>query len=110
MVESMKNNPHVDWATSVLIIKREGVNHQIYPNSVDQLLRDQVFVRITETLDKKENLKAIDWDSCQYEIIHFKDHQDTFTPQDCDIVAHHLEIFKEALPGLPPEKHIQHSI
>ncbi|KAJ9065915.1 hypothetical protein DSO57_1014750, partial [Entomophthora muscae] len=56
--------------------------------------------------DKKENLKAIDWDSCQYEIIHFKDHQDTTTPQDCKIVACHPEIFKEALPGLPPEKHI----
>ncbi|KAJ9056687.1 hypothetical protein DSO57_1030403 [Entomophthora muscae] len=31
-----KNNPHVDWATSVLTIKREGVNHQIYPDSVCQ--------------------------------------------------------------------------
>ncbi|KAJ9071070.1 hypothetical protein DSO57_1000746 [Entomophthora muscae] len=54
-----KNNPHVDWATSVLTIKRRGVNHQIYPDSVDQLLRNHVFVSITETLDKKENLKAI---------------------------------------------------
>ncbi|KAJ9060469.1 hypothetical protein DSO57_1030638 [Entomophthora muscae] len=105
-----KNNPHIDWATSVLTIKREGVNHQIYPDSVDQLLRNHVFVRITETLVKKENLKTIDWDSCQYKIIHFKDHQDTSTPQDCKIVACHPEIFKEALPGMPPEKHIQHSI
>ncbi|KAJ9058046.1 hypothetical protein DSO57_1016387 [Entomophthora muscae] len=101
-----KNNPHVDWATSVLTVKCEGVNHQIYPDSVDQLLCDHVFVRITKTLDEKENLKAIDWDSCQYEIIHFKDHQDTFTPQDCKIVARHPEIFKEALPGLSPECHV----
>ncbi|KAJ9080034.1 hypothetical protein DSO57_1029335 [Entomophthora muscae] len=99
-----------DWATSVLTIKREGVNHQIYPDSVDQNLHNHVFVRITETLDKKENLKTIDWDSCQYKIIHFKDHQDTATPQDCKIVARHPEIFKEALPRLPPEKHIQHYI
>ncbi|KAJ9090225.1 hypothetical protein DSO57_1004480 [Entomophthora muscae] len=55
-----KNNPHIDWATSELTIKCEGVNHQIYPDSVDQLLRNHVFVCITETLDKKENLKAID--------------------------------------------------
>ncbi|KAJ9052696.1 hypothetical protein DSO57_1031781 [Entomophthora muscae] len=78
-----KNNPHVDCVTSVLTIKREGFNHQIYPDSVDQLLCNHVFVRIMETLDKKENLKAIDWDSCQYKIIHFKDHQDNTTPQDC---------------------------
>ncbi|KAJ9073183.1 hypothetical protein DSO57_1019232 [Entomophthora muscae] len=58
-----RNNPHVDWATSVLTIKCEGVDHQIYPDSLDQLLRDHVFVRITETLDKKEKLKVIDWDS-----------------------------------------------
>ena len=75
-----KNNPHVDWATLVLTIKCEGVNHQIYPDTVDQLLRNHVFLCITETLDKQENLKAIDWDSCQYKIIHFKDHQDATTP------------------------------
>ncbi|KAJ9064999.1 hypothetical protein DSO57_1024520 [Entomophthora muscae] len=91
----------MDWATLILTIKRECVNHQIYPESVDQLLRNHVFVRITETLDKKENLKAIDWDSCQYKVIHFKDHQDTSTPQDHKIVAHHPEIFKDTLPGMP---------
>ncbi|KAJ9088570.1 hypothetical protein DSO57_1021725 [Entomophthora muscae] len=105
-----KNNPHLDLATSVLTIKFKGVNHQIYPDSVVQLLRNHIFVRITETLDKRENLKTINWDSCQYKSIHFKDHQDTITPQDCKIVAHHPEIFKEALPRLPLEKHIQHSI
>ncbi|KAJ9053866.1 hypothetical protein DSO57_1020307 [Entomophthora muscae] len=30
-----KNNPHVDWATLVLTIKREDVNHQIYLDLVD---------------------------------------------------------------------------
>ncbi|KAJ9061848.1 hypothetical protein DSO57_1016611 [Entomophthora muscae] len=30
-----KNNPHIDWVTSVLTIKCEGINHQIYPDSVD---------------------------------------------------------------------------
>ncbi|KAJ9086188.1 hypothetical protein DSO57_1006699 [Entomophthora muscae] len=63
-----------------------------------------------ETLDKKENLKAINWDSCQIKIIHFKDHKDTTTPQDCEIVTCHQEIFKEALPGSLTEKHIQCSI
>ncbi|KAJ9078406.1 hypothetical protein DSO57_1006819 [Entomophthora muscae] len=48
-----KNNPHIDWATSVLAIKCEGVNHQTYPDSVDQLLYNHVFVRITETFVRK---------------------------------------------------------
>ncbi|KAJ9071837.1 hypothetical protein DSO57_1033165 [Entomophthora muscae] len=81
------NNHHLNWAASVLTIKREGVNHQVYPDSVDQLLGNHVFVHITETLDKRENLKTINWDSCQYKIIHFTDHQDTTTPQDCKVVA-----------------------
>ncbi|KAJ9089847.1 hypothetical protein DSO57_1008806 [Entomophthora muscae] len=51
--------------TLVLTIKHEGVNHQIYPNSVDQLLRNHVFVHITKTLDEKKKLKAINWESCQ---------------------------------------------
>ncbi|KAJ9078234.1 hypothetical protein DSO57_1008900 [Entomophthora muscae] len=38
-----KNNPHVDWETSVLTIRREGINHQIYPESVDQLCQDCQF-------------------------------------------------------------------
>ncbi|KAJ9059980.1 hypothetical protein DSO57_1035801 [Entomophthora muscae] len=46
-----KNNPHVDWATSVLTIKCEGDNHQIYSDSVDQLLRNYVFVHITKTVN-----------------------------------------------------------
>ncbi|KAJ9060664.1 hypothetical protein DSO57_1028517, partial [Entomophthora muscae] len=54
------------WATSLLTIKRKCLNHQIYPDPVDQLLHNHVFVRITETLEKREDLKAITWDSCQY--------------------------------------------
>ena len=105
-----RHNPHVDWVTSVLTIKREGVNHQIYPDTVDQLLRDHVFVRITETQEEQENLKGIDWDTCKYEIMHFKDVQESHSAQDRKIVQEHPEIFEEALPGLPPPKHIQHSI
>ncbi|KAJ9079106.1 hypothetical protein DSO57_1038980 [Entomophthora muscae] len=56
-----KNNPQIDWATLVLTIKHNGVNHQIYPDSVDQLLRNHIFLHITETLDKKESLKVNDW-------------------------------------------------
>ncbi|KAJ9085769.1 hypothetical protein DSO57_1010779 [Entomophthora muscae] len=54
-----RNNPHVDWITSALIIKQEGINHQIYPETLEQLLRDHVFLCITETQEKKEKLKAI---------------------------------------------------
>ncbi|KAJ9082110.1 hypothetical protein DSO57_1007443 [Entomophthora muscae] len=61
-----KNNPNIDRATSILTLKQEGVNHKIYPDTVDQLLWDHVFVHITETQEEKVNLKAIDWDSFQY--------------------------------------------
>lgn len=105
-----KNKTHVDWVTSVLNIKQEWVNHQIYPYTAGQLLQDHVFRCITETQEEKDNLKAIDWDYCQYNIIHFKDHQDTTTPQDQELVTRHPGIFKEAIPGLLPEKHIQYSI
>ncbi|KAJ9049530.1 hypothetical protein DSO57_1023442 [Entomophthora muscae] len=88
-----KNNPHVDWVTSVLTIKHEKVHHKIHPDSVDQLLQDHVFVCITETHEEQDNLKTIDWNSCQYELIHFKDQQDTTTPQDREIVRRHPEIF-----------------
>ncbi|KAJ9088837.1 hypothetical protein DSO57_1019115 [Entomophthora muscae] len=106
----LKNNPHLDWAISVLTIKREGVNHQIYPDSVDQLLRDHVFVRITKTQDKKKDLKAIDWDSCQYMIIHFKDHQDTVRAHialDSQLAS--LEVIKHAA-WKPPQSTFQGKI
>ncbi|KAJ9068813.1 hypothetical protein DSO57_1024905 [Entomophthora muscae] len=91
-------------------LDKEKVNYQIYPDTVDQLLWDHMFVHITETLEEKDNLKAIDWDFSQYKVIHFKDHQDTATSQNCEGVVQHPEIFEKTLPDLPTEKHIQHSI
>ncbi|KAJ9087596.1 hypothetical protein DSO57_1031572 [Entomophthora muscae] len=81
--------------------ENEKVNHQIYPDTVDQLLWDHMFVHITETLEEKDTLKALDW---------YFNHQDTATSQNCEVVVQHQEIFEKTLPGLPTEKHIQHSI
>ena len=35
-----RNSPRVDWPTSTLTIKREGINHQIYPDTIYNLLKD----------------------------------------------------------------------
>ena len=45
------NKPIVDWDTSVLTLKQNGVGFQVYPNSIDRLQQDTVFVRIIEHKD-----------------------------------------------------------
>ena len=57
-----RNNPRVNWPTSTLTIKQEGMNHQTYPDTVDNLLKDYIFVRIKDTEDEQE-LKLIKWDT-----------------------------------------------
>ena len=66
-----QNKPHVNWATSTLTISQEGVHHKVYPETVDQLMRDHIFVRITETQEEQEDLSKIDYSTCTFERIHF---------------------------------------
>ena len=106
-----QNNPYIDWATSTLTIKRNGVNHQIYPDTVHQLMQEHVFVRITESDEEQEDLGKINWGNCTFEVIHFKETR-TKPPSKLEeiIINAFPSVFKETLPGLPPAKGIEHEI
>lgn len=51
------NKPHSDWDTSVLTVQRHSVGFQVYPQTFDLLLRDTVFVRITESKESTKESK-----------------------------------------------------
>ena len=53
-----RNNPRFDWPTSTLTIKQEGINYQIYPDTVDNLLKDYIFVKMMEVSEEKKRKKG----------------------------------------------------
>ena len=60
-----QNNPYIDWATSTLTIKRNGVNHQIYPDKIHWLMQEHVFLHITKSNKEQEDLGKINWSNCK---------------------------------------------
>lgn len=55
------NKQHIDWATFILIARQEGFRHKTYPEIMDQLIKDHIFMWITEALDNQEDLDRIDF-------------------------------------------------
>lgn len=105
-----QNKPHVDWATSTLVVSQEGVHHKVYPKLVDQLMKDHIFVLITKT---QEDLSKIDYVTCIFERIHFYNAASLPTRFDTNhfcIFKWNPQVFQEILPGSPPHRHIEHVI
>ena len=63
------SNPHIDWDSSALSIKRNGATHKVYPQFHNQLLQDHVFVQI---LDSNKNKHKFSGDEVQFWLIHNK--------------------------------------
>ena len=52
----------------------------------------------------RQELKLIKWDTCKFEIVHFKQVNTGIKEiTHEEIVAKHPEIFHKTLPGLPPK-------
>ena len=66
-----KTKPFIDWESATLTVQQGTVHHHIYPINLDTLMREHVFVKISQTQDKPD-LKKIDWEQCTYKIFHFK--------------------------------------
>lgn len=45
-----QNKPRVNLVTSTLFISQEVVHQNIYLETIDHIMKDQIFVRITKTL------------------------------------------------------------
>ena len=57
--------PHIDWDTSILNIKRNGVNFHVYPNEVTRAFKDCIFVHLIH-LDGTEILQhQLSFENCQ---------------------------------------------
>ena len=41
--------PIIDWDTSMLTVTRKGINYHVYPQGVDHLLKDYVFVKLAKS-------------------------------------------------------------
>ena len=106
-----KTKPFIDWESATLTIQRGAVHHQIYPNNLDTLMREHLFVKISQTQDKLD-LNKIDWEQCTYEIVHFKNiaSSDKTDPYQQQFINEFKEVFLEKLPGLPPDCGIQQKI
>lgn len=63
-----QNKPHIGCDTSVLNINRHGLGFQLYPSSVDILLLNTVFVRITKSKDSEKDCK-INWNACTLKVV-----------------------------------------
>ena len=67
------NKLYIDWETSTMIIPQNMVHHHMYAEGVEHILQDHMFVCITKTQSKQDNLGKVDWESYRYKEIHFKE-------------------------------------
>ena len=57
-----KFQPVIDWETSTLTVNWKRINFHIYPEGIDHLLKDYVFVKLVETETEGENTN---YDKCE---------------------------------------------
>lgn len=108
------NRPVIDWESSVLTLRRNGVGFQIYPDSLDVLRRETVFVRVVEHEDcgpyQKGHLPPLH--QCSFKVVRFsKDAPATVEPASVQRLKQEFaDVFAEELLGLPPRREVEHSI
>lgn len=44
---------------STLIVSRKGVNHKVYPENYDQMMKGHISASITETLAEQDDMKNL---------------------------------------------------
>lgn len=63
-----QNKPNINWYTSALDFQRRGVGFQVYPEPVDILPWDTVFVRI-DKFKESEKYYNNKWDTCTLKVL-----------------------------------------
>lgn len=77
------------------------------------MMKNHIFLGITETLEEQEDPKKIDFSTCPFEYINFniiKASPSPFNNNHCNVFKAQLEVFRETFPELSLSRHIENVI
>lgn len=84
----------------MLTIKWEELHHQIYPDTVLKLMQEQLLVQNTKDGEEQKDLDNINWDTCAFEVIYFKETRTSTNSKDVErLIKEFSAVFKRRCPG-----------